>query len=96
MATLVHEVWEETTDGMVLHSCCLAGPRGEGCRSTLAPNARLIQTFEAASHFEAMTLYNSLLGRERYTTDQSWDYQPYPEQWHLEQQGQVPEDTREG
>lgn len=90
MATLVHEVWEETADGMVLHSCCLAGPRGEGCRLTLAPNARRLQTFEAGCHFEAMTIYNSLLGREPYTTDQPWDYEPYPEQWQQEQRERPP------
>lgn len=86
MAKLVHEVWDEIVDGMVLHSCCLAGPRGNGQRSYLAPDAKLIETFEAASHFEAMTLYHNLLGRERYTTDDPHAYEPYPEQWRLEQQ----------
>jgi hypothetical protein len=89
VAKLVHEVWEETVDGMLLHCCCLAGPMGDGCRSTLSPDARLVQTFEASSHFEAMTFYNALLGRERYTTDQPWDYEPYPAgwpQWQQEQQ----------
>jgi hypothetical protein len=35
MAVLVHEVWETVCDGMILHACCLAGPRGEGCRRNL-------------------------------------------------------------
>jgi hypothetical protein len=60
---------------------------GEDCRSTLAPGARLLQTFEAGSHFEAMTLYNSLLGREVYTTEQPWVYEPYPEEWRHAQEG---------
>jgi hypothetical protein len=79
MSKLVHEVWEEVEDGMVLHTFCLSGPRGENCRRTLAPGARLLATFEASSHFEAMTIYNRILGREPYTTDEPWDYQPYPE-----------------
>jgi len=27
VAELVHEIWEEVNDGMVLHTCCLAGKR---------------------------------------------------------------------
>jgi hypothetical protein len=87
LAVLVHEVWEEIGDGgAVLHSCCLAGPRGEACRRASAPGARLLTTFVAGSHFEAMTTYNRILGREPYTTDQPWDRQPYPEGWLREQQ----------
>jgi hypothetical protein len=83
---LVHEVWEQTVDGMVLHSCCLAGPLGNDHRSTLVPNARRIHTFKAGSHFEAMTIYHSLLGRGQYTTNQPCDYESYPEQLRQEQQ----------
>lgn len=88
---LVHEVWEEFTDGMLLHACCLAGPRGAGCRSTLTPNAWLRWSFEAGSHFEAMTIYHALLRREPYSTDQPGDREPYPEQWKQEQQQQTAE-----
>src|SRR5262249_27652368 len=69
--------------------CILAASRGQEATvaaHTSPPNARLIQTFEAGSHYEAMTLYHTLLGREQYTTDQSWHYEPYPEQWRQEQQ----------
>ena len=86
MAKLVHEVWEQVSDGMVLHACCLAGPLGEGCRRTLASGARLLTTFEAGSHFEAMTAYNIYLDQGAYTTDQAWDHQPYPAEWLAEQQ----------
>jgi hypothetical protein len=86
MAILIHEIWQEVGEsGMVLHTCCLAGVMGEGCRSTVAPNARLLTTFEAGSHFEAMTIYNRFLGREAYSTDQSWDYEPYPAEWRERQ-----------
>ena len=85
MSKLVHEVWEEISGGMVLHTCCLSGPRGEGCRRTLALGCRLLITFEAGSHFEAMTAYHRYLDREAYTTDQVWDHQLYPAEWVAEQ-----------
>lgn len=74
MAILIHEVWEEISDGMVLHSCCLAGPHGDGFRRFLEQGARLLTTFKAGSHFEAMTIYHNYLGREKYTTSEPWDY----------------------
>jgi hypothetical protein len=86
MAVLVHEVWEAVSGGMILHACCLAGPRGDGCRQHLEPGARLLTTFEAGSHFEAMTIYNRYLGREPYATNEPWDYQPYPDEWLAPQQ----------
>jgi hypothetical protein len=78
MAKLTHEIWEETVDGMVLHSCCLAGQQGDACRHALGPNARLLQTFDAGNHFEAMTIYNQQLGREPYTSNYLSDFDPYP------------------
>jgi len=54
---------------------------GEGARKMLGAEARLVRTFEAGSHFEAMTKYNEILGRGPYTTDQEWDRQPYPDDW---------------
>ena len=85
MSKLLHEVWEEIDGGMVLHTCCMAGPRGEGCRRLLALGCRLLTTFEASSHFEAMTVYHCYLSREAYTTAQAWDHQPYPDEWLAEQ-----------
>ena len=79
MAVLVHEVWEEVSEGMLLHACCLAGPHGEACRAILGPGARLLTTFEAGSNFEAMSIYNRYLDREPYTTTEPWDHEPYPE-----------------
>lgn len=85
MAVLIHKIWEHDCDGMVLHFCCLAGPGGDGCRGFLEPNARLLTTFEAGSHFEAMTTYNRYLGHEAYATRELWDYEPYPDEWLAEQ-----------
>jgi hypothetical protein len=50
----------------------------------MSPDARLIWTVEAGSHFEAMTAYYEFMGWGKYTTNQEWDYQPYPEGWAQE------------
>ena len=84
MAELIHEVWVEPDEhGQLLESCCLAGPDGDDFRRMLSPAARLVHTFSAGSYFEAMTIYNRLLGRGPYTTDHSWDFEPYPEEWRV-------------
>jgi len=49
----------------------------------------LLTTFEAGSHVEAMTIYNRYLGRGPYTTNEPWDYQPYPDEWLAAQQRQA-------
>jgi hypothetical protein len=81
MRKLVHEIWEEVETDGTTYTCCFAGQKGEACRRMLGANARLLTTFEAGSHFEAMTFYNRYLGYERYTTDQAGDYEPYPDEW---------------
>jgi hypothetical protein len=84
---LLLEVWEDIGDqGESLPALLCAGPRGEECRRLLGPKAHLLTTIWARSHFEAMTVYYGLMGWGEYTTDQEWDYQPYPEEWLLEQQ----------
>ncbi len=82
MARLVHEVW---LDGDGLPGCCLAGPAGDGFRQLEGQGERLVHTFVAGSHFEAMTIYHEYLGREPYTTDQPRDIEPYPDEWRDEQ-----------
>ena len=48
---------------------CLAGPRGDEQRALMPPDARLVWTVEATSHFEAMTLYYEHMDWGEYTTD---------------------------
>ena len=73
---MLHELWEDPgNEG--LYTFCLSGPRGNDARAGLSPMARLVWTVEAASHFEAMTLYYAHQGWGTYTTDQSWDHQTY-------------------
>ena len=91
MALLVHEIWEQP-DGMT--TGCLAGPDGDGARNQLGPDARLIEVFQASSHFEAMTTHNRRLGREAYTTVHEWDREPYPDSWAERQRASAPEWTQ--
>ena len=81
MAELVHEIWETTEDGMVLYTCSMAGMLGAACRETLPSDSRLLITFVAGCHFDAMTIYNRFLGREPYSSEHDDDYNAYPEKW---------------
>jgi hypothetical protein len=75
MAMLRHEVWIDA-DGLPM--CCLAGANGDAARKNLESGAKLVWTFEAESHFEAMTKYHQYLGREPYATEHPEDFISYP------------------
>ncbi len=83
---LLHELWEYREDGMNLCTFCHAGPTGDGARKTVPADAKLVWTVWAGSHFEAMTRYYERQGWGVYTTDQAWDFEPYPVEWIGEQQ----------
>ena len=86
MAKIIHEVWEEIGErGETLPGLCHASPAGEGFRKLLAANARLVRTFEAGSHFEAMTIFYRFYGWGDYTTEFAIDHAPYPQEWADEQ-----------
>lgn len=79
---LKHELWKDKGgEEYSEQTFCLAGPRGDDARKLLSPDAKLIWTVEAGSHFEAMTAYYKFMDWGEYTTDQEWDTQPYPEEW---------------
>jgi hypothetical protein len=78
---LKHELWQDSADDGGDLTFCLAGPHGDGARKLLGPNAKLIWTVEADSHFAAMTTYYEFMGWGSYTTDQEWDMRPYPDEW---------------
>jgi hypothetical protein len=84
---LLHELWQSIEDGGEVHTFCLAGPRGVGCRETLPSDAKLVWTVWASSHYEAMSLYHERQGWGTYSTDQAWDLEPYPAEWIAEQRG---------
>jgi hypothetical protein len=95
MAKLVHEIWI-APDG--LPGCVLAGPIGDGARKLMAESGqpRLLRRFVAGSHFEAMTIYNRILGRGPYQSDfAAQDNAPYPDEWRDTQEsaGFMPDDV---
>jgi hypothetical protein len=73
-ANVKHEVWEEEGG---LKTLCFADERGNGCRNLLAPDSKLIHSFYAESHFEAMTIYYKFMEWGTYTTEFEIDKQPY-------------------
>jgi hypothetical protein len=50
----------------------MAGTSGDAARSLLGHSATLIWSVEAASHFEAMTLYYDHMGWGEYATEHEW------------------------
>jgi hypothetical protein len=74
---VLHELWIESEQEQTF---CLAGLLGEDARKLLTPQAKLVWTVEANSHFEAMTLYYAYMGWRDYTTDYpEWDKKSYKE-----------------
>ena len=69
-----HEVWEDPEG---LTSLCLSDSRGNDCRNMLEPNSKLIHTFYAESHYEAMTIYYKFMDWGIYTTEYEVDKLPY-------------------
>ncbi|PCH65356.1 MAG: hypothetical protein COC04_02165 [Gammaproteobacteria bacterium] len=65
-----HELWVESEDEQTF---CMSGKQGESARKLLEPNAKLVWTCEASSHFEAMTKYYVYMDWGEYKSD-------YPEE----------------
>jgi hypothetical protein len=84
MYQLLHEVWEVLDEGRTT-SLFLAGPRGASARRMLGPNAKLVTTFWASSHFEAASLYYSLVDWGNYHVGFPEDYEAYSADWVAEQ-----------
>jgi hypothetical protein len=69
-----HEVWEDLEG---LTTLCLANERGEACRKLLEPGSKLIHSFYAENHYEAMTIYYKFMDWGVYTTEFEIDKEPY-------------------
>jgi hypothetical protein len=77
MEKVQHEIWEDPEG---LPGLILAGEKGEAARKLFKEeNMRLVHTFYASSHFEAMTIYYAFYGWEEYTTQYANDKLPYDE-----------------
>ena len=69
-----HEVW---IDPEGLSTLCLSDEKGNDCRKSLEPGSKLIHTFYAVSHFEAMNIYYKFMGWGPYETVFEIDKEPY-------------------
>jgi hypothetical protein len=87
LATLNHEVWR---DPQGLTMMCLAGPSGDDARSLQEPGSALLCIIKGDSNFDAMTKYYRYMGWGAYSTDQPWDFKPYPEEWRVIQDSASP------
>lgn len=69
-----HEIWKDEEGKTAL---CFADERGNGCRNLLEPGSKLIHSFYAESHYEAMTIYYQFMDWGVYTTEFEIDKVPY-------------------
>ena len=69
-----HEVWEDSEG---LTTLCLADEHGDDCRKLLEHDSKLIYTFYANSHYDAMTIYYKFMDWGTYTTEFEVDKEPY-------------------
>ena len=75
----LHEAWEDD-DGVTVFC---AGPRPDLARRSLSPSAKLLRTFEAGSHLEAMTIHYRLMGWGEYKIEPELEAlvkEPYAEE----------------
>ena len=73
MASIKHDVWEDNEGA----SLCFSGELGEENRTLLGKDAKIIFSFYADSHFNAMTQYYKYMGYGVYTTMYEIDKIPY-------------------
>ena len=74
---LEHELWREESETGYEHTFCRAGPKGDGARATLGPNAELIWTVFASSYARAMEKYYNFMEWGEYTVIHETDRKPY-------------------
>jgi hypothetical protein len=77
MDRLLHEIWDDSEG---LAGLILAGEKGEAARKLFEEEGKkLVHTFYASSHFEAMTIYYDYYGWGEYITVYEYDKLPYTE-----------------
>lgn len=74
MTEIKHDIWKSEDD---LTSLCFSGELGEEPRSILEPNSKIIHSFYANSHFDAMTKYYEFMDWGVYETEFEIDKEPY-------------------
>jgi hypothetical protein len=71
-----HQVWINSEG---LTGVCFASSKGDDYRKLMEKNSRLIHTFYASSHFEAMTVYYAYMNWGKYEAIYEKDKELYDE-----------------
>ncbi|WP_155209164.1 hypothetical protein [Fulvivirga aurantia] len=74
MTAIKHDIWQDE-DGLTM--LCMAGELGKESRTLLEPNSRIIHSFKANSHFDAMTQYYTYMEWGQYESEFEEDKQPF-------------------
>ncbi|MCB9173859.1 MAG: hypothetical protein H6589_04555 [Flavobacteriales bacterium] len=69
-----HDIWTNPED---LPMLCFSGELGAESRTLLEPNSKIVHSFYAESHFEAMTIYYEYMDWGVYETEFEVDKEPY-------------------
>jgi len=75
-----HEIWEDSAGLTTLH---IALKRGNEFRKPSEQGIRLIHSFYASTHYEAMTIYYKFMNWGEYTIDLKVDEKLYEKKSHL-------------
>jgi hypothetical protein len=74
MTSIKHDIWQDKEG---LTSLCFSGDLGDESRSLLEPDSKIIHSFYAHSHFDAMTKYYEFMDWGKYDTEFDIDMEPY-------------------
>lgn len=74
MTTIKLDIWQNKEG---LTSLCFSGDLGEESRTILEPDSKIIHSFYADSHYDAMTKYYQYMDWGVYTTDFEVDKESY-------------------
>ena len=74
MTKVKHDVWKDS-EGLTM--LCFSGELGVESRRLLAPDSKIIHSFEADSHFDAMQKYYSFMNWGSYESDFEDDKNPF-------------------
>ena len=74
LTSIKHDILQDKEG---LTSLCFSGDLREESRSLSEPDSKIIHSFYAHSHFDAMTIYYEFMDWEKYETELDIDVQPY-------------------
>jgi hypothetical protein len=74
MALVSHDIWMNK-EGLTM--LVFSGDLGKEARALLEEGSELIHSFDANSHFDAMTIYYEFMGWGKYETEFEIDKVPY-------------------